>query len=63
MLAAISNLPRYTVALCSDDEQFCGHSRVSASSEYFAQAEPWHDRPNSLLVYSPSRTVLVLQPE
>jgi 1,4-alpha-glucan branching enzyme len=50
----------YGVALCSDDDQFGGHSRVDSSSTYWVQDMPHNGREASLLLYIPCRTALVL---
>jgi 1,4-alpha-glucan branching enzyme len=42
--------PRYKLVLNSDDSKYGGHNRLDPNAEYFSFAEPWHDRPNSLLV-------------
>lgn len=41
---------RYKLVLNSDDSKYGGHNRLDPNAEYFSFAEPWHDRPNSLLV-------------
>eukprot|EP00127_Corallochytrium_limacisporum_P006304 Clim_evm15s225 gene=Clim_evmTU15s225 len=54
---------KYTVALCSDDSQFDGHGRVHHDTEFWSQDHPFNDRPNSLQIYLPNRTAIVLQHE
>ena len=39
--------------LCSDEQRFGGHDRVTLTSQHFTQPTPWHDRPHSLLVSPP----------
>lgn len=51
---------KYKVALDSDDKKFDGHGRGDASMEYFTCPGDWDGRPNSLMVYIPSRVALVL---
>ena len=41
---------RYSVALCSDDEQFGGHCRVQASTLFFTSPDSYDGRRNSLKV-------------
>lgn len=51
---------KYKIALDSDDSKFDGHGRVDLNSEYHTTPENWDGRPNSLMVYIPSRAALVL---
>jgi len=51
---------KYRIALNSDSKEFAGFDRIDASTSYFSAAVPWHDMPNSVQVYIPSRVVLVL---
>lgn len=55
----------YRVVLNSDAPEFGGHNRVNQNNDdrFFTQPEPWNNRSNSLFIYIPSRTVLVLQTE
>ena len=38
------------MVLNSDEPRFGGHNRLDPNAEYFSEAQPWNDRPNSLLV-------------
>jgi 1,4-alpha-glucan branching enzyme len=51
---------KYRIALNSDDKKFDGFGRVDPNSEFFTTSEDWDGRPNSLMVYIPSRVALVL---
>ncbi|EGV62639.1 alpha-1,4-glucan branching enzyme [Yamadazyma tenuis] len=59
----------YRIVLNSDSPDFGGHDRVgpvNAQGEplkFFTNDDPWNDRANSLFIYVPSRTALVLQLE
>ncbi|KAB1221286.1 1,4-alpha-glucan-branching enzyme 1, chloroplastic/amyloplastic [Morella rubra] len=50
---------KYTIALDSDDPLFGGFSRLDHSAEFFTSDGWYDDRPNSFLVYAPSRTAVV----
>ena len=50
----------------SDDAKFGGHDRIKdpvpgKKQEFFTNNDPWNNRSNSLMVYIPSRTALVLK--
>lgn len=57
----------YQIVLNSDDAKFGGHGRIEEVNskgerlEFFTNNDPWNNRQNSLLVYLPTRTALVLQ--
>eukprot|EP00300_Choanocystis_sp_HF-7_P001840 c11465_g1_i1.p1 GENE.c11465_g1_i1~~c11465_g1_i1.p1 ORF type:complete len:695 (+),score=145.00 c11465_g1_i1:46-2085(+) len=51
---------KYKIVLDSDWEEFHGFSRNSANADFFTFAEPWDSRQHSLMVYTCSRTLLVL---
>lgn len=57
----------YQVVLNSDKEEFGGHGRVDDLDangkpiQYFTNPESWNGRGNSLFVYIPSRSALILQ--
>lgn len=57
----------YQIVLNSDHPKFGGHGRIEEVSstgerlQFFTNNEAWNDRANSLYVYIPSRTVIVLQ--
>ena len=50
---------KYKIVLDSDEQQFGGHSRIDHSTDFFSFNEGWNGRRNSLMVYIPSRVVLV----
>jgi 1,4-alpha-glucan branching enzyme len=51
---------KYVIALDSDWPEFGGHNRVDRHTEFFTHPMSYHQRSNSLLVYIPSRTCVVL---
>eukprot|EP00117_Sycon_ciliatum_P046232 scpid13332/ scgid33137/ 1,4-alpha-glucan-branching enzyme; Brancher enzyme; Glycogen-branching enzyme len=51
---------KYTIALCSDAEEFGGHNRVQLGTEFFTAPEPYDNRANRVQVYIPNRVALVL---
>lgn len=55
----------YQLVLNSDAENLGGFSRINDTTdqklEFSTNPEPWNDRRNSLFIYIPSRTALVLQ--
>lgn len=50
---------RYNVVLDSDWLEFDGHERNLRTVDVFTQPTAWADRPCSMLVYTPCRTVIV----
>ncbi|XP_078514469.1 1,4-alpha-glucan-branching enzyme [Lissotriton helveticus] len=52
---------KYLIVLDTDAEQYGGHKRLDHNTEFFTQPLPYNNRPNSLLVYIPSRVAIVLQ--
>ncbi|KAJ1786046.1 alpha-1,4-glucan branching enzyme [Coemansia sp. RSA 1807] len=52
---------KYNVALCTDDAEFLGHSRIDASVDHFSTPMEWNARPNYIQVYLPARTAVVLK--
>lgn len=52
----------YRLVLNSDDPDFGGHGAVARDQLYPWQQVRWHDRPQSIQVYVPARTALVLAP-
>lgn len=50
----------YRVVMSSDDESYAGFGRVDPGTRYLSQPKPWHDLPQSIQVYIPSRVVVVL---
>ncbi|CAH1786510.1 unnamed protein product [Owenia fusiformis] len=51
---------KYAVVLDTDDEKFGGQQRVDHSATHFSKDEPWANRKNSIYVYVPCRTAIVL---
>lgn len=57
----------YQIVLNSDDPKFGGHGRIEEVTstgeklQFFTNNDPWNNRANSLFVYIPSRTAIVLQ--
>ncbi|XP_043927777.1 1,4-alpha-glucan-branching enzyme [Protopterus annectens] len=52
---------KYTIALDTDAAEYGGHQRVDHNTQYFTEHFAYNNRPNSLMVYIPSRVGLVLQ--
>ena len=52
----------YRTVLSTDEERFSGHARAVAGATFPIQPIPAGDRPQSVQVYLPSRTALVLSP-
>jgi 1,4-alpha-glucan branching enzyme len=52
----------YGLALDTDDVRFGGHGRVEAGAVFARQTEPFSGREQSVYLYLPSRTGLVLAP-
>lgn len=50
----------YKVVLDSDAEEFGGHNRLDHNVEHHTFNEAWAGRKNSIMVYIPSRTAIVL---
>ncbi|KAK7071668.1 1,4-alpha-glucan branching enzyme [Halocaridina rubra] len=46
--------------LDTDAEEFGGHSLIDHNTDFFTKPEEFNNRPNSLMVYIPSRVALVL---
>jgi 1,4-alpha-glucan branching enzyme len=51
----------YRVVFSSDEERFGGHSRIAMDVVYSTKSLPERDNRDGVLIYSPSRTVLVLK--
>ncbi|KAK2529847.1 Gbe1 [Columba livia] len=51
---------KYKILLDSDAAEYGGHQRLDHSTEYFSEEYPHNYRPNSLMVYIPSRVAIVL---
>ncbi|KAL3319456.1 1,4-alpha-glucan branching enzyme [Cichlidogyrus casuarinus] len=52
---------RYMTVLDSDREEFGGFKRIDPTTEYCTTGDAWDNRNNSVFLYIPSRTCLVLQ--
>lgn len=51
---------KYKMVLDTDAEEFGGHKRLDHNVEFFTKPDAFNDRPNSLMVYIPSRVAVVL---
>ncbi|XP_061104606.1 1,4-alpha-glucan-branching enzyme-like [Conger conger] len=60
---AVGSPGKYTIKLDSDDLQYGGHGRLEHSTEFFTETVHFKSFPNSMLVYLPCRTALVLANE
>ncbi|KAJ8391454.1 hypothetical protein AAFF_G00089280 [Aldrovandia affinis] len=60
---AASSPGKYKIKLDSDEVQFGGHGRLDHNTEFFSEPIPLNERPNSVMVYVPCRTALVLANE
>uniref|UniRef100_H3AP55 1,4-alpha-glucan branching enzyme n=2 Tax=Latimeria chalumnae TaxID=7897 RepID=H3AP55_LATCH len=52
---------KYKIVLDSDAAEYGGHQRLDYNTEFFTEHLAFNNRSNSLLVYIPSRVVIVLQ--
>ncbi|KAG0224661.1 1,4-alpha-glucan-branching enzyme GBE1 [Mortierella sp. GBAus27b] len=57
---SVSEPGKYKIILDSDEEKFGGHARVSHDSEFFSTPGPWAGHNQSIQVYTPNRTAMVL---
>lgn len=53
---------RYGIVLDSDWAEFDGHSRNAKDVRCITSPGDWNNRPHSMMVYTPSRTVVVYGP-
>ncbi|KAM3875476.1 LOW QUALITY PROTEIN: 1,4-alpha-glucan-branching enzyme-like [Diretmus argenteus] len=60
---AIDAPGKYTIKLDSDEVQYGGHGRLVHGTEFFTEAQPFNGRNNSMKVYIPCRTAIVLANE
>eukprot|EP01118_Nematostelium_gracile_P016460 TRINITY_DN6820_c0_g1_i3.p1 TRINITY_DN6820_c0_g1~~TRINITY_DN6820_c0_g1_i3.p1 ORF type:complete len:714 (+),score=190.48 TRINITY_DN6820_c0_g1_i3:203-2143(+) len=51
---------KYKIVLNSDETQFGGHNRLDKNSSYFSSNDGCHGQPQSISVYIPCRTAIVL---
>ncbi len=56
----VNEAGKYRVALDTDSVVFDGHGRVDPGSEFITTPGDWDGRSHSLMVYTPSRSALVL---
>ncbi|XP_034723555.1 1,4-alpha-glucan-branching enzyme [Etheostoma cragini] len=54
---------KYKIKLDSDEALYGGHGRLDHNTEFFTEAQPFNGRPNSMKVYIPCRTAIVLANE
>uniref|UniRef100_A0A6Q2X897 1,4-alpha-glucan branching enzyme n=1 Tax=Esox lucius TaxID=8010 RepID=A0A6Q2X897_ESOLU len=57
---AVGSPGKYTIKLDSDEKQYGGHGRLDHNTEFFTEPQPFNQRENSMLVYIPCRTALIL---
>ncbi|XP_064881036.1 1,4-alpha-glucan-branching enzyme-like [Oncorhynchus nerka] len=57
---AVASPGKYTIKLDSDEVQYGGHGRLDHNTEFFTEPQPFNERDNSMLVYVPCRTALIL---
>lgn len=54
---------KYRIKLDSDAEQYGGHGRLDLNTEFFSEPMAFKQQPNSVKIYIPCRTALVLANE
>uniref|UniRef100_H3C3Z1 1,4-alpha-glucan branching enzyme n=1 Tax=Tetraodon nigroviridis TaxID=99883 RepID=H3C3Z1_TETNG len=54
---------KYRIKLDSDDVQYGGHGRLDHHTDFFTEPKPFNGRANSMQVYIPCRTAIVLANE
>ncbi|KAK2846716.1 hypothetical protein Q5P01_009715 [Channa striata] len=54
---------KYKIKLDSDGHQYGGHGRLDHNTEFFTEPQPFNGRSNSMRVYIPCRTAIVLANE
>ncbi|XP_073719621.1 1,4-alpha-glucan-branching enzyme [Misgurnus anguillicaudatus] len=60
---AVGSAGKYKIKLDSDEIQYGGHGRLDHNTEFFTEPVAFNDRPNSMMVYIPCRTAIVLANE
>ena len=55
----MSNAGKYKIVLDSDCHEFGGHNRLDHNTEFFSWPDDFNKRPNSMLIYIPSRVAVV----
>uniref|UniRef100_UPI00398F4308 1,4-alpha-glucan-branching enzyme isoform X2 n=1 Tax=Pristiophorus japonicus TaxID=55135 RepID=UPI00398F4308 len=51
---------KYRIVLDTDAEAYGGHGRLTHNTDYFTDPQNQNNRPNSIQVYIPSRTAIIL---
>ncbi|XP_056612332.1 1,4-alpha-glucan-branching enzyme [Triplophysa dalaica] len=59
----VGSAGKFKIKLDSDETQYGGHGRLDHSTEFFTEPVAFNDRPNSMMVYIPCRTAIVLANE
>ncbi|XP_072547869.1 1,4-alpha-glucan-branching enzyme [Salminus brasiliensis] len=54
---------KYRIKLDSDEVQYGGHGRLDHNTDFFTEPVPFNEQPNSMQVYIPCRTAVVLANE
>ncbi|XP_029302388.1 1,4-alpha-glucan-branching enzyme [Cottoperca gobio] len=60
---AVEVAGKYNIKLDSDEHLYGGHGRLDHNTEFLTEAHPFNGRPNSIKVYIPCRTAIVLANE
>uniref|UniRef100_W5KR96 1,4-alpha-glucan branching enzyme n=1 Tax=Astyanax mexicanus TaxID=7994 RepID=W5KR96_ASTMX len=60
---AVEAAGKYKIKLDSDEVQYGGHGRLDHNTEFFTESIPFNGRANSMQVYIPCRTAVVLANE
>ncbi|KAK5868919.1 hypothetical protein PBY51_009891 [Eleginops maclovinus] len=60
---AVETPGKYKIKLDSDEHLYGGHGRLDHNTEFFTEAHGFNGRPNSIKVYIPCRTAIVLANE
>ncbi|KAI7800313.1 hypothetical protein IRJ41_000186 [Triplophysa rosa] len=59
----VGSAGKFKIKLDSDEIHYGGHGRLDHSTEFFTEPVAFNDRPNSMMVYIPCRTAIVLANE
>ncbi|XP_051719466.1 1,4-alpha-glucan-branching enzyme isoform X1 [Ctenopharyngodon idella] len=60
---AVGPAGKYKIKLDSDEIQYGGHGRLDHNTDFFTEPLGFNDQPNSMMVYIPCRTAIVLANE
>ncbi|XP_026867810.2 1,4-alpha-glucan-branching enzyme [Electrophorus electricus] len=60
---AVGTPGKYRIKLDSDDLEYGGHGRLDHNTDFFTEPIPFNERANSMQVYIPCRTAVVLANE